>query len=110
MCDIYYLDHFRPDVADARVEAEEVNKKIDVAEDAMDQLLPRANLDVLSERLAKIMLDTAFLKIDQASSLASRERLLRYAVEQCRKLKHDLDIELNWAAVIKEKLEGGEDD
>lgn len=123
MCELVYLDQFREAVADAKIaeefaaainegraEAEAINKKIDAAEDAMNQLSSGANLDLLSERIAKVMLDTAFVKIDQATSLEARQRLLRYAVELCRKLKNDLDIELDWAAVIKEKLDGREVD
>lgn len=106
MCELYVLSHFREAVAEAKIaeelaaainegraEAEEINKTIAAAEDAMDQFSPSANLDLLSERIAKIMLDTAFVKIDQASSLEARERLLRYAVELCRKIKHDLDVD-----------------
>ena len=102
-CDIYYLDQFREAVADAKI-AEEfaaINVGQSEAEDTTDQL---------PERLAKIMLDTAFIKIDLVTSLEARQRLLRYAVELCRNLRNDLDIELAWAAVIEEQLESKETD
>ncbi len=101
MCELYYLDHFRPEVVEDQTEAEAVNDTIDAAEDAMGQL---------PERLAKVMLDTAFVEIDKVYSLDARQRLLRYAVELCSNLRNDVSIELDFAAMIEEQLESKETD
>ncbi len=104
MCDLYYLDHFRPEV---RAEAEETNEKIDAAEAAMQESKSNADgaLDRVIERVAKITLDTTFVKINQVSDPAARERLIRYAGELCRKAQIDLDRELDYTEALKEFLE-----
>ncbi len=81
-CDIYYLDQFRESVAEAKVaEAEELMREAKVSMKAM------------SERTAKLALDLAFLQIQSVhNNDAAKVRLVRYAVELCRKAKDDLNV------------------
>jgi len=88
MCDLYYLDHFRPETTDLQDEAIETNEKINAAVEAMRETL--SSTARISERIAKSMLDVTFRKISEVDA-AAQERLLRYAIELCRKLKHDFD-------------------
>lgn len=107
MCELYYLDHFREAVAEKQAEAEAVNERVDVAEDAMreSKSLMSGAAERLAERIAKISLDTAFVKIDQVSNPAARERLIRYAGELTRAVQNNLDAESDHIAALKEFLE-----
>ena len=94
-CDIYYLDHFRAAVAEAKV-AKMVGVEIDDDDlvEAVEALMndARVSMKSLSERTAKLALDLAFIQIQGIhNNDAAQERLLRYAVELCRKLEDDLD-------------------
>lgn len=90
MGNLYYLDQIREAVEDAKaaaqIEAEETVAKVVAAEKAMV-----ASLVGMNERDAKLSIDFTFVKITLVPDNAARERLLRYAVERCHKIKADLD-------------------
>lgn len=85
-CDIYYLDHFREEVADKKAEAE---KKVAAAEDLMRDA--KVSMKTMSECTAKLALDLSFIQIQSIHiDDMARVRLIRYAVELCRKAKDEL--------------------
>lgn len=92
MCELYYLDHFRDAVADAKakaaaqVEAEEFVELDSAATEVM-----RKSLEMMSESGAKISLDLAFAKVTLVKNDAARERLVRYAGELHRRAEDMLD-------------------
>lgn len=86
MCELFYLDHFREEVADKKAEAE---KKVAAAEDLMRDA--KVSMKTMSERTAKLALDLAFIQIQSIhNDDMARVRLIRYAVELCRKAKDEL--------------------
>ena len=99
MCELYYLDHFRPEV---RAEAEETNEKMDVAVEQM-RAVP-ASIDRVRESLAKTLLDIAFVRVRDTDS-AAQERLTRYAGELIRKAKDNLNNDQEVIETLKVHLE-----
>ena len=86
-CDVYYLDQFREAVADKI--SEENAEKVAAAEELM--LDAKLSMKALSERTAKFALDLAFIQIQSVhNDDTARVRLIRYAVELCRKAKDEL--------------------
>lgn len=123
MFELYYLDHFREEVAKKKAEgaitavrklspmemskrtANVVREAIDV--DAAEELMREAkvSMKMMSERTAKLMLDLAFNKITHMSDDAASERLIRYAGELCLKAKFDLDERQEFFATLKDHIE-----
>lgn len=103
MCDLYYLDQYRAEIFDRelaeKIEAVRVAVGAIGAEESEDgkveeiRRATKASLKVLSERTAKLALDLAFMQImDVHNDNAAKVRLMRYAVELCRRTKDDLDV------------------
>lgn len=103
MCNLYYLDQYRAEIFERKlaekIEAVRVAVGAIGAEKSADEKgeeirrATKASLKVLSERTAKLALDLAFMQImDVHNDGTAKVRLVRYAVELCRKAKDDLDV------------------
>lgn len=102
MCDIYYLDQFRAEIFEReltkKIEAVRVAVRAIGAEKSVDEKIEemrcatKTSLRVLSESVAKLALDLAFTQVMNIhNDNTAKVRLIRYAVELCRKAKDDLD-------------------
>ena len=103
MCDLYYLDQFRAEIAERdlekKIEAVRVAVRAVGAEESVDEKIEKirrateTSLKSLSERTAKLALDLAFIQImDVHNDDAAKERLLRYTNELCRRAKSKIDV------------------
>lgn len=97
MCELYYLDHFRDAVADAKA-AEEAHTVMEETVEMMDVVGAEAamahSLDTMDERGAKVAIDLAFMRVLLVPELDARIRLMRYVVERVKKAKMDFQLEV----------------
>lgn len=104
MCNLYYLDQYRAEIFERelaeKIEAVRVAVGAIGAEKSVDEKVEemrraiKASLKALSERTAKLALDLAFTQImDVHNDDAAKVRLIRYAVELCRRANDDLDVQ-----------------